>query len=360
MQQNQYVPTGVEVAAAWAWRLLTIAALGAVGIWLLRYFSEVTVPLSVGLLGAALAIGPVNWLHRHHVPRLLASMVVVVFLFGAFFAVMFLIGQQLSTQFNDVRANVVDAITQVQDWSHGPPLNLSDQQLQEGVDRVKHAIASSDSAIVSGATQIGGQVTRFLAGFFIVLFSMIFFLYEGNRIFSWAVALFPKLAREKAYTSGITAWNSLTSFMRATVLVALVDAVGIGFGAWLLGVPLEFAIAALVFLGGFVPIVGAFVSGLVAVMVALVSQGFWVAVLMLIVVIGVQQLESHVLQPFLMGRFVAVHPLAIIVAIAAGIVVAGVVGALISVPLAASLNGVVRHLAAEESELGDESEPNPA
>src|SRR5699024_2151510 len=154
-----------------------------------------TVPLAVGVLGAALAIGPVNWLNRHHVPRLLASMVVVVCLFGAFFAVMFLIGQQLSTQFNDVRANVVDAITQVQEWSHGPPLNLTDEQLQEAVDRVKHAIASSDSAIVSGATQIGGQVTRLVAGFFIVLFSMIFFLYEGNRIFSWVVALFPKLAR---------------------------------------------------------------------------------------------------------------------------------------------------------------------
>src|SRR5690625_1450869 len=135
--------------------------------------------------------------------------------------------------------------------------------------------------------------------------------------------------------------------MRATVLVALVDAVGIGFGAWLLGVPLEFAIAALVFLGGFVPIVGAFVSGLVAVMVALVSQGFWVAVLMLIVVIGVQQLESHVLQPFLMGRFVAVHPLAIIVAIAAGIVVAGVVGALISLQMVASLICLDGHVADE-------------
>jgi predicted PurR-regulated permease PerM len=148
--------------------------------------------------------------------------------------------------------------------------------------------------------------------------------------------------------------------------VALTDAIGIAFGAWVLGVPLTFAIGVLVFLGAFIPIIGALLSGMVAVLVALVAQGPWTALAMLIVVIVIQQIESHVLQPFLMGRLVAVHPLAIIMAIAAGVTVAGVVGALIAVPLAACLNGVVRHLVtvAEDYQDGSEDdvgvEPGPA
>lgn len=343
----------MQVAAAWAWRLVALAACGGLAIWLLRYFSEVTVPLSIGVLGTALAIGAVDWLDRHGIPRVLAAMLVVIGMLAGFTVIVFLIGRQFSTQLDDLRANVVDGISQMQEWSHGAPLHLSDVQLQEAVDRVKNAIASSDSAIVSRVTAVGSQLTRFVTGFFIALFSMFFFLYEGKRIFSWVVALFPRVAQEKAYTSGLTAWTSLTAFVRATVIVAMVDAIGIGVGAWLLGVPLTVAIAVLVFLGGFVPIVGAFVSGIVAVLIALVSQGFWVAVIMLIVVVAVQQLESHVLQPFLMGRFVAVHPLAIIIAIASGFAVAGIVGALISVPLAACLNGVVRHLAAEAERPDD-------
>ena len=153
------------------------------------------------------------------------------------------------------------------------------------------------------------------------------------------------------HTSGQTAWRSLTAFVRATVIVALTDAMGVAFAAWALGVPLTLAIGVLVFLGAFVPIIGALISGMVAVLVALVAQGPWTALFMLLAVIAVQQFESHVLQPFLMGAFVAVHPLAIIIAIAAGVVVAGVVGALIAVPLAACLNGVVRHLASTAREF---------
>ena len=145
----------------------------------------------------------------------------------------------------------------------------------------------------------------------------------------------------------MTAATDVLGASDATVLVALVDALGIAIAAWLLGVPLALAIGVLVFLGAFVPIIGALLSGLVAVLVALVAQGPIVALFMLAAVVAVQQLESHVLQPFLMGRFVAVHPLAIIIAIAAGITVSGIVGALVAVPLVACLNGIVRHLAAE-------------
>ena len=195
-------------------------------------------------------------------------------------------------------------------------------------------------------TEVGTAVGHVFAGFFIVLFSTYFFLADGERIWAWLVRLAPRAARAHVDSSGRVAWISLTQFVRATVIVAAVDAIGIMIGAAILQVPFVLAIGVLVFLGAFVPIIGATVAGTVAVLVALVDQGPVTALLMLAVVIGVQQIEGHVLQPFLMGRWVSLHPLGVIVAIACGVLVAGIAGALVAVPLAAALNAVVQHLAA--------------
>lgn len=352
----------MEIAAAWAWRILVIGAAGAVLAWLLRYYSQVTVPVAVAVLATALTVGAVNWLQDRGVPRGVASLLVVVGLLVVVFGLIALIGQQLSTQFADLRQSVVEGIAQLQDWARTGPLHLSDRQLSDWVDRAQQTISSGDTSVwVSQAADVGSRVGHFVAGFFIALFGLFFFLYEGDRIWAWTVRLFPVRSRERIDSSGHAAWSSLTAFVRATVLVALVDAIGIGVVALILQVPLAAAIAVLVFIGAFVPIVGAFASGLVAVLVALVDQGPVTALLMFGGVIAVQQIESHVLQPFLMGRLVAVHPLAIIVAIAAGVVTAGIVGALIAVPFAAALNSVVRHLAsngptATDGLVGDDAE----
>ena len=359
VERRYQVPVGVEIAAGWSWRLLLIAAAGGVGIWLLRFFSEITVAVAIAVLGTALTIGAVDWLVERRVPRLLATFIVVIVMLAAFFGMLALVGQQLSTQVDDLRANVVEGISQVQDWARTGPLGLSDAQLQSWIDEAKSAISTTDSSVVTRITAVGATITHVVAGFFIALFSAFFFLYEGDRIWSWIVALFPRAARERVHSSGQTAWRSLTAFVRATVIVALTDALGVAVAAWALGVPLTLAIGVLVFLGAFVPIIGALISGMVAVLVALVAQGPWTALFMLIAVVIVQQFESHVLQPFLMGAFVAVHPLAIIIAIAAGVVVAGVVGALIAVPLAACLNGIVRHLAETAREFQDNPEELP-
>ncbi|MRK00903.1 AI-2E family transporter [Aeromicrobium sp. S22] len=358
MSERYQVPIGVEIATQWAWRLLVIGGAGLAVIWLLRYFSEISVPIAIALLGTALTAGAVNWLQDRGLPRLLSTFIVVIFMLVAFFGMLTLVGQQLSTQATQLRANVVDGISEVQRWAETGPLHLTDSQLKGWVDSAKESISSSDTSILTQAGEVGSTVTHLVAGFFIALFASFFFLYDGKRIWSWVVALFPRAARDKVDSSGHTAWTSLTAFVRATVLVAFTDAVGIALGAWLLGVPLTLAIGVLVFLGAFIPIIGALLSGMVAVLVALVSQGPLTALFMLLVVIAVQQLESHVLQPFLMGRLVAVHPLAIILAIGAGVTVAGVVGALIAVPLAACLNGIVHHLVASAKEYQDEPEPD--
>jgi predicted PurR-regulated permease PerM len=193
---------------------------------------------------------------------------------------------------------------------------------------------------------VGATVGHVLAGFFVVLFTTYFLLYQGDLIWSWIVRLFPRDTREVVDGSGRAAWVSLTAFVRATVVVAFVDAVGITAVALILRVPLALPIGVLVFLGSFVPIVGATVSGSVAVLVALVAHGPLVAAFMLLGVIGVQQLEAHVLQPFLLGHAVSLHPLAVILAVSAGVVAAGIVGALIAVPVAAMLNTIVKYVTA--------------
>ena len=206
------------------------------------------------------------------------------------------------------------------------------------------------------AAAFGLTATHFVAGLFISLFALFFFLYEGPRIWAWVVRLFPRTARDRVDSSAVIAWDQLSAFVRATMIVAFVDAVGIGVGAAILKVPFAFAIGILVFLLAFIPIVGALLSGFVAVVLALVAHGPGVALIMLAVVIGVQQLESHVLQPFLLGKAVSVHPLAVILAIAIGSITAGIVGALVAVPFAAVVNAVGKHLLIGESreELDDE------
>ncbi|MGH3657275.1 MAG: AI-2E family transporter, partial [Micromonosporaceae bacterium] len=208
---------------------------------------------------------------------------------------------------------------------------------------------SFTAGAVDTATQTASTVGHMIAGLFLVLFTTFFFMRDGRGIWSFLTGMFPRPAQQSVYGAGNAAWRTLTSYVRATVAVAFIDAVGIGVGAALLGLPLAFPIAALVFLASFIPIVGATISGLVAVLVALVAKGPFAALVMLIIVIGVQQVEGHVLQPLLLGRAVALHPVAVILAIAAGVVVAGIVGALIAVPTIAVLNTAFRHLHGERT-----------
>ena len=201
------------------------------------------------------------------------------------------------------------------------------------------------------ATTTAGHL---LAGLFITLFATIFFTYDGRGIWSWIVGLFPDRARDRVQGSGERAWAVLTAYVRATVIIAAVDAIGIVLVAAILGLPFLVPIGVLVFLGAFIPVVGAAISGISAVAVALVAEGPLSALVMLGGVVAVQQLEGHVLQPFLMGRLVRVHPLAIVVVIAIGGLVAGIFGALIAVPLTAIINAVASFLA-EDRHAGDAS-----
>lgn len=343
------VPWGLDLAAAWSWRIVIIA--GAVfGVaWVLAYFVVITLPLAISLLIAALVGPAVAWLQKIGLPRGLAAGVVMIFGIATVGLLLTYVGQQVAAGAQDLADSVVEGLGQVREWLRDGPLNLSDSQFNGWLESAQRTITenSREGSPVTQLTEVGTALGHVFAGFFIVLFSTFFFLSDGGRIWSWLVRLAPRAARQHVDSSGRVAWISLTQFVRATVLVALADAIGVMIVAAILGVPFVLAIGVLVFLGAFVPMVGATVAGSVAILVALVDQGPITALLMLGGVILVQQIEGHILQPFLMGRFVSVHPLGVIVAIGCGVLVAGIAGALIAVPLAAAGNSVVNHLARE-------------
>lgn len=339
------VPWGVDLAAAWSWRLIVIAVAVLALAWVLAYFAVITLPLVVALLITALAAPAVNGLARLGVPRGLSAAFVVIAGIGTVIGLLTFVGNQVAQGATDLADQVVVGLGEIRTWLKDGPIDASDSQINDWIASAERAITEQSKNIeIAQVTEFGTALGHAFAGFFIVLFATFFFLSDGARIWAWLVRIFPRAARENADSSGRVAWISLTQFVRATVIVALVDAGGIMLGALALGVPLVLPIGVLVFLGAFIPMVGATVAGLVATLVALVTVGPFKALLMLGVVIAVQQIEGHVLQPLVLGRFVSVHPLGVIAAIGCGVIVAGIAGALIAVPLAAVANAVVTHL----------------
>jgi len=339
------VPYGVDLAAQWSWRLLVVAAAGLILARGIGMFAVVVLPVVIAVLLTALLIPLVEALHRARVPRGVASLLVVLGAIGLLVLLLTFAGQQIAQGANDLAKQVVNGLEQIRVWLKTGPLHASDSQINAYIKSAQDAVTTSNEQIVSRLTEVGTALSHIVAGFFIILFATYFFLADGNRIWSWVVRIFPRASRERADSSGRVAWTSLTAFVRATVMVAFTDALGVMLVAAILRVPFVFAIGVLVFIGAFIPMIGALLSGSVAVLVALVAQGPVVALIMLGGVVAVQQLEAHVLQPFLLGRLVSVHPLGVIVAIAMGVLVAGIAGALVAVPLVASLNAVVLHLA---------------
>jgi predicted PurR-regulated permease PerM len=344
-RDGDLVPLGLRASAAWTWRILVVAAGIYLLLRLLAEFKVLVVPVLVALLVVAL-IRPLAEFgtRRLGLPRALASILTLLFVLLVLASLVTLVGQQVATGFPDLQKRSGQGLADVRDWLVNGPLHVTGAQIDSWIDQAQSSMSANSSRLLTGALGVASTAADVGSGLFIALFSIFFFLATGDEIWGFVVRLFPRGARPRVEGAAVHAWATLTAYVRATVIVAAVDAIGIGLGAAILGVPLAVPIAVLVFLGAFVPIVGALVTGIVAVLVALVSEGFVVAVIMLAVVIAVQQLEAHVLQPFLLGRAVEVHPLAVILGIGAGVLIAGIVGALFAVPLVAVGHVVSQYL----------------
>ena len=346
---NEAVPDGLHVAAAWGWRVIVVTALIALIAYVLSYLSEVTIPLLVAVLLTALLLPVTKRLHGWGVNRGIATAITVLGGLAVIVGVLYLIVSSIVSQASTLGTNVTTGFDQLANWLQSGPLHVSATYFNpdEWVTRITNWVKTSQDTITTYAGEITSSVGHFVAGFALALFTLFYFLHNGREIFEFLMRFFPRKSRARVDGAALNGWQSLSSYVRATIVVALADGVGVLIGALILGVPAAPALAALVFIGAFVPIVGAFVSGFVAVLVALVALGWVKALIMLAIIVVVMEIESHVLQPFLMGRAVKLHPLAVLFAIAIGIILGGIIGALFAVPLLAFLKTFIQHLSDE-------------
>jgi len=343
----------VRKAAAWAWRILVILAAVAALLLLMWQLRVIVVPVALAVILTALLLPAVDRLDQRGMPRGGAVALVLLGGLGLFGGILTFVVSQFISGLPGLVAEVTRSIDNATNWLIDGPAHLSREQIDKAGDTAAAALRDNQEKLTSGALSTAATLTEIVTGALLTLFTLIFLLSGGRGIYAYLTKIVPAGSRDRVRDAGRAGFGSLIGYVRATFLVALVDAVGIGAGLAILGVPLALPLASLVFLGAFVPLIGAVLTGFVAVVVALVAKGFIYALITLGLIFAVQQLESHVLQPLLMGRAVSIHPLAIVLAIAAGAVSAGIIGALLSVPLLAFLNSAIRVLVAP-------AEPDPA
>ena len=339
------VPPSVRAAASWSWRLLAITgALIVIG-YLAVVFKTIVVPVAIALMLTVLLTPVVRFFEtRLRFSRALACAAALIGLVVLVLALVAAAGGSIASGFADLKDQAQEGFDQFMDWLRTGPLNLDANDITRYVNTLTKSLSSNTSTWVSGALGAAVTVGHVAAGTLIALFCTFFFLHDGRTIWGWVVGLLPVRSRDRVHQAGRRGIVTLAAYTRTQILVAFVDAVGIGLGAFILRVPLALPLAILVFVGSFVPIVGAVVTGAVAVAVALVANGWVSALVMLGVVLLVQQIEGHVLQPFLMGHAVSLHPVAVLLSVAAASFVGGIVGALFAVPLVAVLNTVTLYL----------------
>jgi predicted PurR-regulated permease PerM len=331
------VPFGLRTAAAWSWRVIVVIAGFYVLLYAAAYIAVVVVPVIVALLLAALLQpGAAGLVRRGWPPGLAATAMLLVGL-TVVAGIITLVVERFTAGFSDLAAQVSQGLEEVQTFVVRT-FPITRNQLEDAVTQAQDFLVGNQEELATGAITTATTVGEVFTGIVLALFTLFFFLKDGRSIWLWLVGLFPRDSRAYLDEAARRSWRTLISYVRATVAVALVDAVGIGIGLAILQVPLVIPLAALVFLGAFIPIIGSFLAGSVAVLVALVSVGPIKALIALGIVVAVMQLEGHVLQPLLLGRAVHVHPLAVVLAIAAGLLIGGIFGALIAVPTVACVN----------------------
>ena len=347
------VPRILRVTAALGWRLLVVvAAVYVIGV-VASYLAPIVIPVAVALLLAALLSPAVHRLQTRGVPGGVATALVLIGGLALLGGVLTFVVITFVRGVPALAAQLSSSVDTIVAWLTTGPLQLSAQQLAGVRTQILDILSANQSAITAGALTTAATLGAVVTETLLVLFTLIFFLHSGPGIWKFLLGAVPDQVRTRVDVAGRRGVAALVSYVRATAVVAVVDAVAIGIGLAALGIPLAVPLAALVFLGAFVPIIGAVVAGGVAVLIALVANGPVAALIVLGIIVAIMQLEGHVLQPLLLGRAVKLHPLAVVLAIAAGLVVAGIAGALFAVPLLAVLNSGIRSLRSPADEHVD-------
>ncbi|MDT5064154.1 MAG: putative heme transporter [Mycobacterium sp.] len=354
----------VRKAAAWSWRLLIILGALVALLWVVENLEVIVVPVLLAIMVTALLVPIVDALDRRGLPRGLAVAAVLLSSFVVVGGILAFVVSQFIRGAPALVDQVTQSITNARNsLNSGVLSHFSNDQIKSATDAAIDALKNNQAKLTSGALSTAGTITEIVTGALLVFFTLIFLLQGGRNIYAYVTKIFPATVRDRVRDAGRAGFHSLIGYVRATFLVALVDAVGIGTGLAIMGIPLALPLASLVFLGAFIPLVGAVIAGGLAVIVALIAKGWVFALITLGVIIAVQQLEAHVLQPLVMGRAVSVHPLAVVLAIAGGAVLAGIVGALLAVPTVALVNSAVRVLLADDPDAEEamlEAQVGPA
>lgn len=337
---DEDVPRGLRIGAAYGWRILIILAVAAAFVWGVMQVPLLVIPMFVALLMTALLWPGMAWLIKHRVPKWIATIITLLFTGGVVTFLVWLIMNQVRAEWSSVQERSLEAwesyvefFTRIAD-DFGIDAQQFNLWLEEGL---KFLQENSDRLLNTGVA-LGWTVGHFVTGAILSLFMLIVFLADGGSVWRWTINLFPKKSQPAVKAAGENGWNTVVDYARTQLFVATIDGVGIAAGAAILQVPLAVPIGVMVFLGAFVPFVGALVTGAFAVLLALVYNGWVSALLMLGIVLLVQQVEGNVLQPLLMGHAVKVHPLAIVLVVTGGTMIAGIPGALFAVPIAAFIN----------------------
>lgn len=330
----------------------TVWVLGQV----LSRLAFVVVPVAIAILLAALFVPGVHFLRDRGAPKWLAATAVLLLGIAALGALVTLVVTSVVNSLPELGQRLNESIQGLQNWL--TRVGLEPRQLNDMINQGKEWVSSNRAGLVSGVWGVLSTAGTILAGLLLVLFLLIFFVFDGDRLWRGLLRPLSRSNRVRMVEAGQRAFRDLTAYVRTTLVVALIDAIGIGLGLWLTGVPLVLPLAGLVFLGAFVPVIGAFVTGIVAVLIALVTKGFVVALIVAGVVIAVQQLEGNVFEPLLMSHAVRLHPVAVILGVAIGAELAGVIGALLAVPVMATVRSATRPLFEDATE--DSPPPRPS
>lgn len=318
-----------------AWRGLVVLAGVVAVIYALSALRLVVLPVIIAFLLCTVLVPPARWLERRGFPRLLASWVSLLGFFGVLVGVILLLAPTVRDEFDDLGPTLDEAQEEVYDYLEDSPLDLSRDEVDRYLDQGIESLEGSSSAVterLASSAIIAGEI---VAGFLLLIVLVFFFLKDGERFCEFGLRQLPPERQDLARALGRRAWATVSGYVRGTAIVAAVDATIIGIGLAVIGVPLVLPLAVLTFLGAFFPLVGATAAGIVAVLVALVTGGVGDAVLAGALVVLVQQIEGDVLAPLVLGKAVALHPVVILLSLAAGAVVAGLIGAFLAVPVAA-------------------------
>lgn len=327
---------GLGRAATRSLQVLALLSVGAVGVFVVMRLTAIVIPVLIALVLAA-AIHPlVSWLRRRGVPSMLATWIALLALVAALAGIIWAVVDAVADQWDELADQAIEGFQELQTFLHGAlPFEVTEEQLRELQSSAGQLLQSD--AVTGGAVAGVSQAAHFVAGFFIMIVVLFFFLKDGPRIWEFLLRPFEGDRYDRGVRVGDATITSLGGYVRGTAIIAAVDAVGIGIGLAIVGVPLVIPLTVLVFLLAFIPLVGATLAGILAALVALVALGPVEALIVVAIVIAVNQLEGDLLQPVVMGRSLRLHPLVILVALTAGTVLAGITGAVLAVPIAASI-----------------------